>query len=103
MNPIFDKVIEILQDFATVTVTTEVTEDSAKKIVTDINIVNGDAKFSIHKDWVPSPASLCELHNKQVAESKETIARTIEALAELGEKIGDKIEAYIASRPGDRE
>jgi len=100
MNPIYDKVLEILKDFTTVSVTTNVTEGAEKIIKTEINIVDGDATFSIHKDFLPNAASLCDMHNKQVAESKETIARTIEALAELGEKIGDKLEDYVASRGG---
>ena len=68
-------------------------------IVLEINIVDGDAKFSIHEDLLPDSTSLADLHNTQVEQSKETIARTLEALADLGEKIGDKLEAYMAANP----
>lgn len=100
MNPVFDKVLEILNDFTTVSVTTSVSDGDEKTIRTEINIVDGDATFSIHKDLLPSATDLCEMHNRQVAESKETIARTIEALADLGEKIGDKLETYVTSGGG---
>ncbi|MCG8358166.1 MAG: hypothetical protein MI920_21590 [Kiloniellales bacterium] len=97
-NPIFDKIAEILKDFKEIKVETKLlTKNEPRHIVTKTDVIDGDTTFEIHEDFVSDKTELAALHEKQVAESKETIARTIEALADLGAKIGDKLEAYLTA------
>ncbi len=97
---VFKKIGEVVEGFTTLEVKTKIVDGPTKEISTKVNVVTGDAEFAIHKDFVPDIANLAALHEKQVAESREIIAATIKALADLGEKVGDKVEAYLQSDDG---
>ncbi len=81
---VFKKIGDVVEGFTTLEVTTS-------------NVVTGDAVYAIHKDFLPDSAKLASLHERQVAESREIIAATIKALAEIGETVGDKVESYLQS------
>ena len=94
-NVLIDTIKNIVKDFKTISVETKVLEDQENKhIKTTIDVVDGDTTFEIHKDFLTESdlSKLPDFHQKQVIESKETIARTIEAFANVAQKIGDKLE-----------
>ena len=94
-NPIYHKIKDIVEGFTTVSVTTQVIEGAERQIRTEMNVVTGDTTFQIHKDFVADETKLNEFHQQQVLASKETLQATMEALATLAEKVGDKLGAYL--------
>ncbi len=94
---VFKKIGEVVEGFTTLEVTTRIVEGPQREIKTKVNVVTGDAEFTIHQDFLPDPVKLAALHERQVAESREIISSTIRALAELGERVGDKVESYLQS------
>jgi hypothetical protein len=95
-NPIYDKIQQIIEGFTTVSVTTRVLTGDQRFIKTDINVVSGDTTFEIHEDYLPDPSKLNEFHRQQVIAAKETLTGTMESLGALAEKVGDKLEEYLA-------
>ncbi|GAB5468662.1 MAG: hypothetical protein Kilf2KO_16920 [Rhodospirillales bacterium] len=95
---LYQKIADTVEGFTSLKVTTRVVEGDTRELSTEVNLVTGDATFLIHKDFVPDPEKLAALHAAQVAESREIVARTVEALATLAEKVGDKVEGYIQSQ-----
>lgn len=94
-NPIYHKIKEIVEGFSTVSVTTQVIDGAERLIKTDMNVITGDTTFQIHKDFVADETKLNEFHQQQVLASKETLQATMEALATLAEKVGDKLGTYL--------
>jgi len=95
---VFKKIADVVDGFTKLKVTTKVVDGPEREISTEVNVVTGDATFSIHKDFLSDPDKLAAMHAQQVTESREIIARTFEALADLGDKVGDKIESYLQSQ-----
>ena len=116
-NPIFKKIIEILEGLeqlkvvtvvGTTTVTPENSEGDELKVTVDpktskaiesiIHLVTGDVTTKIDPDFLTGNlAGMRDFHNQQVTNGKEVIATNFKALTDLGEKIGDQIEKYLAS------
>jgi hypothetical protein len=96
-NPIYKKIQDIVDNFTTVSVTTKVLTGNDRCIRTSINVVTGDTSFEIHEDYLADPASLNDFHQQQVIAAKETLTGTMESLATLAEKVGDKLGEYLAA------
>jgi len=94
-NPIYDKIKDIVEGFTTVSVTTTVLDGTERKIKTEMNMISGDTTFQIHKDFVADETRLNDFHQQQVLASKETLTATMEALATLAEKVGDRLGDYL--------
>ncbi len=95
---VFKKIGQVIDGFTKLKVTTKVTDGPDREITTEVNVLTGDAVYAIHKDFLSDPDKLAELHEHQVAESREIVASTVKALAELGEKVGEKVESYLQSQ-----
>jgi len=95
---VFKKIGQVIDGFTKLKVTTKVTNGQNREITTEVNVVTGDAIYTIHEAFLSDPDKLAELHERQVAESREIVASTVRALAELGEKVGEKVESYLQSQ-----
>jgi uncharacterized protein (DUF2164 family) len=98
-NPIFDKVIKALDGLATLNVETIVVDkDGNKAIKTEMDLIGGDIRTKIDKEFITGElTSIREFHNQQVTNAREVISSNVAAMVDLAEKIGDKIEGYTST------
>lgn len=97
-NPIFDKVIQAMNGLATLNVETIVVDKGGNKAIkTEMNLVGGDIRTRIDKDFITGElTSIREFHNQQVTNAREVVSSNVAAMVDLAEKIGDKIEGYTS-------
>lgn len=109
-NPIFDKIIDLLEGLATLEVVTvvgpttvtvqneklivDVAPADSKAIESKINLATGDLCTKIDSEFVTGKlTAMRQFHNQQVTNGREIIETNFKVLTELGEKIGDKLTA----------
>ncbi len=95
-NPIFDKVIKALDGLAALNVETIVVDKAGNKTIkTEMDLIGGDIRTRIDKDFITGElTSVREFHNQQVTNAREVVSSNVAAMVDLAEKIGDKIEGY---------
>jgi uncharacterized protein (DUF2164 family) len=104
-NPIFDKVIKALDGLATLNVETVVVDKGGNKAIkTEMDLIGGDIRTRIDKDFISGElTSIREFHNQQVTNAREVVSSNIAAMVDLAEKIGDKIEEYTSASSSPSE
>ena len=97
-NAIFDKAIKALDGLATLNVETIVVDNGGNKAIkTEMDLIDGDVKTRIDKDFITGElTSIREFHNQQVTNAREVVSSNVAAMVDLAEKIGDKIEGYTS-------
>jgi uncharacterized protein (DUF2164 family) len=98
-NPIFDKVIKALDGLAMLNVETVVVDKGGNKTIkTEMNLIGGDIRTKIDKEFITGElTSIREFHNQQVTNAREVVSSNVAAMVDLAEKIGDKIEEYTST------
>ena len=68
-------------------------EDDQKSAVTSINLIEGDIKNALHKDYMSADdPMLRDFHQAQVKLAQEIVANNVETLAKIVNLLWDKIK-----------
>ena len=89
-NEILDKLWKAIEGMTKLEITTALEGDQQRSMVTVIDLVDGDIKNTIHKDFVTGDLkSLRDFHEAQVHKGQEIVKNNIAALKALLELVID--------------